>query len=106
MHDFVPLFTQIIKIVNQPRAMPLFTENRSSRCTDLFRFLCPWLRPKSRLTGHLKCSASECSFFVPYECLDSLILKEEGALICSALKVKPTQKRNLHDFVPLHSPLA
>ena len=38
VHDFVPLFAQMIKIVNQPRKTPLFTENRSPRCTVLFRF--------------------------------------------------------------------
>ena len=101
VHDFVPLFARMIKIVNQSRKTPLFTENRPSRCTDLFRlgmflfcsdkvpgttkyrdmevhwfvplwvrfatkrelalfcsaFNAPWLTPKSRLTGHLKCSA-------------------------------------------------
>ena len=101
MHDFVPLFTWIIKNVKKQGETPLYAENPYRRCTILFRFgmflfcsarvsghpcfkgmrcivlfrfglirykkgtcmvlfrfLAPWLTPKSRLTGHLKCSAS------------------------------------------------
>ncbi len=38
VHDFVPLLARMIKIVNQSRKTPLFTENHSSRCMILFRF--------------------------------------------------------------------
>ncbi len=106
VHDFVPLLARMIKIVNQSRKTPLFTEKRRWRCIVLFRFLCPLAYVEVPINGTSQMFRFGMFLFCSDRCLDSLILKGEGALICSAFKVKPSQKRNLHDFVPLYSPLA
>ena len=86
VHDFVPLFARMIKIVNQSRETPLFTENRPSRCTDLFR-LGMFLFCSDKVLGTTKYRDMEVHGFVP-------------------LRVDSPQKGNLHGFVPLLSPLA
>ena len=94
VHDFVPLFTRMIKNVKQLDENPLYAENPYSRCTILFRMLMPpWLTPKSRLAGHLKCSVmmSGQPYFKGARCIvlfrfiGEAATKRELALFCSAL---------------------
>ena len=85
VHDFVPLFARMIKIVNQSRETPLFTENRPSRCTDLFR-LGMFLFCSDKVPGTTKYRDMEVHGFVP-------------------LRLDSPQKGNLHGFVPLLMPL-
>ena len=81
VHDFVPLFARMIKIVNQSRETPLFTENRSSRCTDLFR-LGMFLFCSDKVPGTTKYRDMEVHGFVPLRV--RFATKRELAWFCSA----------------------
>ena len=64
VHDFVPLFTRMIKIVNQSLEIPLFTENHSPRCMILFR-LGNFLFCSDKMPGTTNCRDMEVHCFVP-----------------------------------------
>ena len=82
VHDFVPLFTWMIKNVKQTVVNPLYAENPHPRCTILFRFGMFLFRSVKR-SGHPYFKGVRC--IVLFRFIDDVATKRELARFCSAL---------------------